>query len=373
MVPIAAAALVVGGPALASLSAERVELPRTSAEELLTSLGEVDVDAWSGTLTTSVDLGIPGIRGLVAAAGDGAGAGLSAAMLLEGDRTVRVWHDGSGPDSRARLAIVAERGEYSVVRDGATTWTYASDTGAVTKSEAAAPAASDASDGGQDGGQDALPVSPDLLAQSVLLTLDQSSDVSVDGTAMVAGRPAYELVVAPRSRETLVDSLRLAVDAETSLPLRAEVYARGADEPVIAVGYRDLDLSAPDPGVFDFTPPPGSQVELVDPMAGGDPTDPADGMAGLLAGADVRQVGAGFDTVLVGRIPAEALALVGGAGAQSGEDGAPDVLASLPRVSGAWGEGRLLRGTLFSVVLTDDGRVALGPVRPQALYAALAS
>ena len=44
----------------------------------------------------------------------------------------------------------------------------------------------------------------------------------------------------------------------------------------------------------------------------------------------------------------------------------------LPRVSGSWGSGRLLRGTLFSAVLTDDGRVAAGAVAPDALYSALA-
>ena len=48
------------------------------------------------------------------------------------------------------------------------------------------------------------------------------------------------------------------------------------------------------------------------------------------------------------------------------------MLKVLPTVSGAWGSGHLLRGTLFSALLTDDGRVAVGAVAPEALYAALA-
>jgi hypothetical protein len=48
------------------------------------------------------------------------------------------------------------------------------------------------------------------------------------------------------------------------------------------------------------------------------------------------------------------------------------VLKSLPAVSGAWGSGHLLRGPLFSAVLTDDGRLAVGAVAPQMLYDALA-
>ena len=44
---------------------------------------------------------------------------------------------------------------------------------------------------------------------------------------------------------------------------------------------------------------------------------------------------------------------------------------SCPKVSGSWGSGRLLAGTAFSVVITDDGRVAAGAVGPKLLYDAL--
>jgi len=47
------------------------------------------------------------------------------------------------------------------------------------------------------------------------------------------------------------------------------------------------------------------------------------------------------------------------------------VLQMLPKVSGSWGSGHLLRGTLFSALLTDDGRLVVGAVAPEALYAAL--
>ena len=48
------------------------------------------------------------------------------------------------------------------------------------------------------------------------------------------------------------------------------------------------------------------------------------------------------------------------------------LLKSLPTVSGSWGSGHLLHGALFSAVLTDDGRIAVGAVAPSMLYAALA-
>jgi hypothetical protein len=82
-----------------------------------------------------------------------------------------------------------------------------------------------------------------------------------------------------------------------------------------------------------------------------------------------KAVGSGWSTVVVGRLPA---------GATSGT--APDlgsqlsaILSNLPEVHGTWGSGRLLEGTLFTVVLTDDGRVAVGAVGPQQVYAALAA
>jgi hypothetical protein len=45
----------------------------------------------------------------------------------------------------------------------------------------------------------------------------------------------------------------------------------------------------------------------------------------------------------------------------------------LPEVHGSWGSGRLLEGTLFTAVLTNDGRLAIGAVGPQQVYAALAA
>jgi len=47
------------------------------------------------------------------------------------------------------------------------------------------------------------------------------------------------------------------------------------------------------------------------------------------------------------------------------------VLAALPKVSGTWGSGRLLSSKAFSVVITDDGRIAAGAVAPETLYKAL--
>ena len=46
------------------------------------------------------------------------------------------------------------------------------------------------------------------------------------------------------------------------------------------------------------------------------------------------------------------------------------LLASATRVHGAWGTGRLLRTSLVSVLMTDQGSTFVGAVEPSVLYAA---
>jgi hypothetical protein len=55
-------------------------------------------------------------------------------------------------------------------------------------------------------------------------------------------------------------------------------------------------------------------------------------------------------------------------GRDSGSLGA--FLEQLPRVDGSWGSGRLMTSTLVSALITDDGRLIVGMVPPDLLYAA---
>jgi hypothetical protein len=76
-------------------------------------------------------------------------------------------------------------------------------------------------------------------------------------------------------------------------------------------------------------------------------------------------VGKGWSSVLVATLPADQQ----GPGQPSPLQG---ILDKLPRVSGSWGSGHLLSSALFSAVIGDDGRVAVGAVAPRLLYDALA-
>jgi hypothetical protein len=78
-------------------------------------------------------------------------------------------------------------------------------------------------------------------------------------------------------------------------------------------------------------------------------------------------VGTGWTTVAVFPGVSQPAA---GPGRSSGDAQLTALLSRLPRVSGAWGSGRLLTSSLFSVLLTDDNRLLVGAVSPDLLYQA---
>lgn len=353
LVPVLAVLVVLGGGwtfSLLTASAQEGLKPRT-ARQLLVDVHSARVDGLSGTVVEKAALGLPALPG---------GSGSSdLSSLVAGNHTLKVWL--SAPD-KARVALLGTLGESDVIANGSNLWTWSSHTKTATHSTVKPPG------GGQAGAlpqASGVPATPEQAAQQVLKAIEPSTKVTTSGTASVAGRPAYELVLSPRDSGSLVGQVRLAIDGATHIPLQVQVFARGASTPAFQVGYTQFDPTRPDPARFDFTPPPGAKVQQQGRIAPrsqdqGSPTP---------QGRDhtAKVVGHGWTSVVVSQA----------SGAPSTGGQMPrqltQVLASLPRVSGAWGSGHLLRGTLFSAVLTDDGRVAVGAVAPERLYSALAA
>ncbi|WP_298461968.1 hypothetical protein [uncultured Cellulomonas sp.] len=362
-VPAGVTALVLSGavlgPAL-SASAE-VELPERTPEQLLTDLQTADVDAFSGTVAHHADLGLPSLP-------SGMGGGehsTDAASLLDGSHDLRVWAAGNS----ARVSLHGEMGELTVVTDGEDLWTWSSDEQTATHADlpahdpAAAAAAAEA--------RAAMPTAtPEAVTDAVLQALDPTTTVTSGPNVTVAGRPAYVLVLEPAEPGSLVGSVRVAVDAGELVPTRVQVFPAGSSTPALDVGFTSLSFETPDADLFSFTPPPGATVE--ERTSDGHGMLPGDLPSGLAGNADVpgdvwsyaARVGTGWSTVLVGRVPAGALA--------AAEGDAAAFLGALPRVSGDWGSGRLLTSRLFSALVTDDGRVLVGAVDGDTLTAAAA-
>ncbi|WNM40280.1 sigma-E factor regulatory protein RseB domain-containing protein [Micromonospora halotolerans] len=361
LVPVTAGVAVIGGGAAVGTFAAGADpaLPPRTAAQLLEDLRTSRLDGLSGTVVQRADLGLPPIAGLV-----GQAAGNDLASLVSGTHTLRVWY--AGPE-RQRLALVDTLGERDVVRDGRDVWTW--DSRANTASHRKLPA--DAKD------LESAPATPADAADRALEAIDPSTAVTVGRSATVAGRSVYELVLTPRDRDSLVHQVRIALDAKEHVPLRFEVLADGVDEPAFEVAFTQVDFRTPDADQFRFNPPPGVTVKE-------EPAGDERGPAGRQrpergkADPDVRTVGTGWTTVLVAKLDAAGAAGAAGGkpGAKPGEAAGPDVdmmakvLGGLQRVSGDWGSGRLLTGKLFSVLLTDDGRVLAGLVRPERLYQA---
>ena len=349
-----ALALAVGGTGIVAATADAdPKLAPKTAEQLLVDLQGSDVAGLSGTVVQKAELGLPALPAM----GGGADAS-QLTSLLSGSHTLRVWYD--GPD-KARFALLDDDlGETDVIVNGRDLWTWSSQDNEAT--HATLPA--ETADGERPSRPD-VPSTPQEAAQTVLDAIGPSTVVSTDSAVEVADRPARELVLAPTDDRSLITQVRIAVDDATSAPLRVQVLGQGA-ETVAEIGFTAVDFSAPDAGQFSFNPPPGAEVTEKGAVEAPEPREPsaADREAAEAAEAATRVVGEGWTTVVVSELPA------GSTEAAEGQLGA--VLATLPTVSGSWGSGKLLAGTAFSAVLTDDGRVAVGAVQPQLLYDALA-
>jgi hypothetical protein len=211
-----------------------------------------------------------------------------------------------------------------------------------------------------------------------LAAVDPTTEVTTSGLSRVAGRDVYELILTPRDDATLVRQVVVALDAETMVPLRTQVLARAASQPALEVGFTSVDFSAPDSNLFEFTPPPGATVTEHPATHEADKPD-KDATAG--ADREPTVMGEGWSAVAIMQLPPNALADLAESGERADDEwGSPEasaaalaMLEALPRQSGDWGSGRVLAGTLFSAILTDDGRVAVGAVAPETLMAALAA
>lgn len=354
IVPVVAAlALVGGGWGLGRLTASAQEgLKPQTAQQLLVAVENARLQGLSGTVVEHASLGLPALP-------DRSSSDLSS--LVSGSHTLRVWL--SAPD-RARVALLGTLGESDVVRNGKDLWVWSSRTRTATHYPVSQ--ANDRARAGLPG--PATGTTPQSAARQLLRAVDPTTRVETSGTASVAGRPAYELVLTPRDSGSLIGQVRIAVDGATHVPLRVQVLARDAATPAFEVGYTQFDPTRPDAARFDFTPPPGARV--VQAGSVGPRRHERSGARSVQPKPELRVVGQGWTSVLVGK----ASGLTAAEGQTSGQlpGQLTRVLTSLPRVSGTWGTGRLLRGTLFSVLLTDDGRVAVGAVSPERLYTALA-
>ena len=352
------------------------ELPVRTPAQLLASVAGRDapLPALTGTVVETASLGLPQLPG--------SANPNSVTALLAGSHTIKVWY---ADPTHLRLAVPVTMSETDLIRNGRQVWLWQSKSNTVTRMQL--PAKDDRAPMHPAAVPSQVPLTPQQAASQALKAVGPSTRVSVQRNVTVAGRPAYQLVLSPKAGGSLIGRIAIAIDATKNVPLRVQVFAKGAASPAFQVGYTSISFVKPAAANFSFTTPPGAKVKVVSPPSGTSGPMPAKGKQ---ASGEPQVIGKDWLSVAV--LPASALAGVNGTGdassvagqaAQSaagspsgggGEDAAvaAALLKTATPVHGAWGSGKLLHTSLVSVLMTSDGHVLVGAVTPAVLESAAA-
>ena len=331
-------------------------LPVATAAQVAARATDKHVQPRSGffELSTGLGLGDLGTSGAVGGAGL---VGLSAGTV-----EARVWSDGGG---RSRVAQIKPLEETDWIRNGATAWVWQSRSTTAVRVN---------SPGGFDlpaqgvltavAGTSTPVPTPEELAARLLVLRDRATELSLGPPRRIAGRPAFDLVLTPRSASSLIARVEVAVDSSTGLPLEVSVQPRGGGR-VIRDRYTSISFVEPAASNFGFRPPAHANVAEAATV----------NAATAVRGERDQQEGRRLHRRYFGGPPSIALR---GAGwdevvVASGIDAwrFRDVLRAGTPVSGSFGRGLLLRTRAFSVIALDDGRVVAGAVTPQRLEAVI--
>lgn len=334
VIPVAIATAAIVTP----LAAGAADLPVKSPSDVLRLVAASDTRSFSGTVEQTSDLGLPSLPSTSSGSQDA-----SAADMLElalADHTAKVWVDGP---TQVRVQVLDKLAERDAIRNGSDLWLYQSSGEKV--SHATLPAHEQTAPT-----PDATATTPSQIAERFLDAVDPSTKVTLGDNVSVAGRDAYDLVLTPRTDQTLVGHVSIAVDGKTGIPLKVAVTPRGASAPGFEAGYTQFSDQKPDASVFAFTPPKGATVTEQKLPTGGD--------AAKHAGTHPRPTVTGEGWATVVALPAGS--------APASVSGDPLFSQLTQPVDG----GRALTSSLLSVLVTSDGRVLTGAVPVSTLQAA---
>ncbi|CAG6391389.1 DUF2092 domain-containing protein [Streptomyces cocklensis] len=349
-------------------------LPSLTAEQLITKIAASDTQTVDGTVKISTDLGLPSVLSGGSASGLFGGAvaptGLSSSgsspadpqrqftQLLIGSHTLHVAADGQ---DRQKVSIIEPAAEYSVIHNGSEVWAYDSSSNEAYHS--ALPAQDSTAGAHRQLRAQDFPATPQAAAEQILTTAQGTASITVDGTAKVAGHSAYELLIRPQhASATTVDSIRIAVDSKTGVPLKFTLQPKGNGKAALDIGYTKVSFDKPSASTFAFTPPKGVKV-----TEGRDAARERKAPEAKSGFGEPTVIGSGWDTIAVfqgkGALPSGA--------EKNGKGGAAAMLGGFGKqVSGSFGSGTLFHTRLVNVLLTQDGSIYAGAVDQSALTAA---
>lgn len=358
---------VIAGTQIPSAQASPVLPVKTPGQLLALVNQDQKVPPLTGTVVETTSLGLPQLPQ--------AGNPTSLSSLLTGSHTIKVYYLNA---QHFRLSVQQPMSETDVIRSANTLWLWESTSNSVTEYTAPATAHKNAKK------LPATPVlTPQQAASQILAAVGKTTLVSVQDNVSVANEPAYQLVLKPKDHRSLIGRVVIAVDAKYGMPLKVQVFAKGAGGPAFQVGYTQLSMNqVPAAANLNFTPPPGAKVDKVNTGA----RSAAQSATGSAANpSDFGTYGSDWLTV-VSLPQQDLLSSLGTGAAGSTAPAAPSagpgglggdsqkvigaLLGAAKPVSGSWGTGTLLQTGLFSMLMTG-GEVYIGAVQPSVLYAAV--
>ncbi|GAB3609134.1 sigma-E factor regulatory protein RseB domain-containing protein [Humibacter ginsengiterrae] len=352
--PAVLAPVVVAGAVAAPAFASGLREASTStpsAAQVLALIANAKDAHYSGSIEQTSDLGLPelpsGALGSTGSSGSSSAQASSILELLTASHKAQVYVDGHG---KQRIQVLDSLAERDVVRNGTDLWTWDSKTNKAVHVKLPSKTAT------HDGASGTPTATPQSLADELVQNASKTSTLTVS-KGSVASHDVWRLTITPKTADTLVGKAVLSVETRTGVPLAAEIDARGQKTPAVSVAFTRVDFGTPAASNFTFTPPKGAKVtQKTLPPHG---SHPDNRVPGSFEGPTV--IGSGWTSIVA--VPAGSL----GAGMSGLTAGQSQLLNELTQsVDG----GRGLQTSLFSVLITSDGRAYAGAVPLSALESA---
>jgi outer membrane lipoprotein-sorting protein len=176
--------------------------------------------------------------------------------------TGRLW---ATKDGHFRLELQSSGGDAQAVSDGKSWWV--SD-GSGTVYRGTVP-----QDRGEKGGagKEQKWQTPSIgRIQREINRVMQHASITGPTPTNVAGQPAYSVRMSPKRYGGLLGAIEFAWDANRGNPLRGAVYAKGSNDPVLALEATDISYGPVAASNFQVPPPAGAKVHRVRTNGHGD-------------------------------------------------------------------------------------------------------
>jgi hypothetical protein len=208
----------------------------------------------------------------------GALLGQTTSALLSG-ASCRLWITNDG---RGRVELQSDAGDVQIVWTATHVSLY--DASSNTAYEATLPAQTTEPKG-----------TPPTVAEisDFLTKLAAHWNVSAANPANIAGQPAYDVTISPKSNAGLVGAGDLAWDASHGAPLRVAIYARGNATPALELAATDISYGTV--AAADVNVPPPANAKIVD--LGSSTEEPSTPKQKPVTGIDAVRAAAGFAVV----------------------------------------------------------------------------